>query len=252
MVAATTTPVTPPTTQPSTASNSIYKGTTFGRISTEATSNTSKASAISLPLTTLIPIIVALVVLLVLIAVMLALYYKRKKTLKKPYSNTDQCTAEEPHTENGQVHYVNVHPNNNQEMIDNILFMSRASNQPEDENEQNPYNKLQHFTKFHIKEKNNDSGDQYSHIQLTNSAATTENDQQDVYNEIYVPKETVENENQFLTQNRIQREQIKKNEHVENTRRYHDYSKKNFKPTRAIKPAALPNDDSNIYSFPFN
>ena len=219
MVAATTTLVTPPTIQPSTALNSIYQSATFGGIATEARSTSSAANATSLPLTTLIPIIVALVVLLVLIVVMLAFYYKRKKTLKKPFSNTCQCTAEESHTENGRVHYVNEHPNNNHELIDNILYMSRESTQPEYENEQNPYNKLQHFTKFHVKGKNNDSDDQYSHIQHSNNPATTENDHQDVYNEIYVPDEIVENKNQFLTQNKNQRQQIKMNEHAENTQR---------------------------------
>ena len=183
---------------------------------------------------------------------MLALCYKRRKTLKKPFSNTDQCTAEESQTEIGQVRYVNVHPNNNQEMIDNILYMSRESNQQEDENEQDPYNKLQHFTKFHIKGKNNNSDDQYSHIQLSNSAANTENDHQDVYNEIYVPEEIVENESQFLTQNNIQREQIKMKKHAENTQRYYEYSNKNSNPTSATEPATLPNDDNNIYSFPCN
>ena len=136
------------TTLPSTALNSIDQSITFGRISTKAPATTSAANASSSPLTTLTPIIVALVVLLVLIAVVLALYYKRRKALKKPFSNTDHCTAEEPQNGNGQVPYVNVHANHNQEMIDNVLYMSRASNQAEDENEQNPYNNLQHFTKF--------------------------------------------------------------------------------------------------------
>ena len=239
------------TTQPSTALNSIDQSTTFGRISTEAPAATSAANATSLPLTTMIPIIVALVVLLVLIAVVLALYYKRQKALKKPFSNTDHCTAEETQNGNGQVPYVNVHANNNQEMIDNILYMSRASNQPEDENEQDPYNNLQHFTKFHTKGKNDDPGDQYSHIQHSHRATTTENDQQDVYNEIYVPEEMVGNENQMFTQNKIQRKQIKTNKLATNTQRYHESSNKNSKPTSETKSSTLSHDDSNIYSFPY-
>ena len=237
------------------ASNNIRPSmTTATRRSTVATSTTTSSTPVTnlnllgLPLTTLIPIIVVIVVLLIVIIVMLVLYCKKKNASKSANPKSDRNRTVTPLAENvQQAVYESIPPNNNQEMVNNVLYMSRRSNQPRD----NDADDGETFDRLYIVPsgstiKQSSPRHDYSHIEIPNDTPSAINGEQKVYNEIYLPKEFVEHENKHTLQS-SQQEEIKIEERIEKPHRNHSTLTNQTDSTTITE-----NDGKDTYCVPFN
>ena len=240
---------------PSAPNNIRPSMTTATRRTTVATSTTTSSALgtnldlFGLPLTTLIPVIVVIVVLLILIMVMLVLYCKKKNANKLANPKSDRDRIVTPLAENvQQAVYESIPPNNNQEMVNNVLYMSRRSNQPCD----NDADDGETFDKLYVVPsgstiKQSSPRHDYSHIEIPNDTPNTINDEQKVYNEIYLPKEFVEHENKHTLQSSSQQGQIKIEERIEKPRR-----NQSTLTSRTDSTTFSDNGVKDTYCVPFN
>ena len=242
-------------TTPSASNNIRPSMTTATRRSTDATSTTTSSTPVTnvnvlgLPLTTVIPIIVVIVVLLIVIIVMLILYCKKKNASKSANPKSDRDRTVTPLAENvQQAVYESIPPNNNQEMVNNVLYMSRRSNRPRD----NDADDGETFDRLYVVPsgstiKQSSPRHDYSHIEIPNDTPSEINGEQKVYNEIYLPKEFVEHENKHNLQSSSQQGQIKIEERIEKPRRNHSTL------TSQTDSTTLPDSDrKDTYCVPFN